>query len=942
MYACAALPSNLLDDHMSEWQTTSEIGLWIERGNTFIGRDTEIQRLEDLLDNARLVTLFGAAGVGKTRMCAQWLSASARSAIVCELEHIQTRQQLWSALGRALGLVELEPADVESANAQILSALTYADPSVLVLDNFEHLVDHGDLLLHWLEEAPQHRALLTSRRRLQLRGERGLELRGLSTEDGVALFEQRAEELLGFFDPTDEEAHAVTRIVRYFDGTPLAIELAASQLLVRTPAHITSSLEEETLDMPNAFVDVPDRQRTLRDAMRSTWELLEEDAREVLQRISYFRGACSLEDIQTLCAEMDANERRAIFTLRNHSLLRPLDGGASSPLFRLNTTARHFARDHIPEDARPPFQRRYITQVLDASERAFARAARGESAQDDAEFWERVADLRALSQRALDGVTTAEAARAGLLIQRANRRLGVLGRDDEVELNRLERMLPEVDDLGLRIDIRIERAFSNHVQGFLEEAAVDDLISSIHELPEAHSPRRLGVVEQIRARIHAREMQLVEALASEQRAAQHFRDAGLIELETRAALDALLFAATMAQTGLESDPSVEDLLNTCARLTTRLERRDYAEELAYLRALAISATGDLNEAIRRAEEGIARARDADDPEAELRWLRQYHFWNIRAGDRDRAVDLATEYIALSKRLGVHTNSIVIQQCLAMIDMGHPREAKRLLDEEIDLTAGRTGAHTRAPAHVIRALVALHDLRVEDAVDECDEAIEEYTANDARAGLAFALGVRSVAHHISGATDVAASDANRARDLLKGSSSSLDTARLIALDCFAVIRTEEDQETMREQLNTLASKASQDITSRLALGLVNHLLDHTTELPQEAQQPADLRLPQDAAWFELPDAERVDLRRRTALRLILAELLDRRLKEPGEGASMYDLIEVGWPDEPLDLDSGTNRVRATIHTLRSLGLRGLLLNRDGYLLDPDAEIFVTSS
>ena len=168
-------------------------------------------------------------------MCARWLEQHPeRRVIVCELEHLETRQQLWSALGEALGLRELVQLTSDEANAQILKALEFCEPSVLILDNFEQLTPHGDLLLEWISVAPQLKVLVTTRHRLQLRGERGQLLEGLDQEQGRALFARRAEELLGFFDPDEEELAAVDRLIEYFDGMPLPIELCASQLLMRS------------------------------------------------------------------------------------------------------------------------------------------------------------------------------------------------------------------------------------------------------------------------------------------------------------------------------------------------------------------------------------------------------------------------------------------------------------------------------------------------------------------------------------------------------------------------------------------------------------------------------------------------------------------------------------------------------------------------------------
>ena len=870
-------------------------------------------------------------------MCARWLEQHPeRRVIVCELEHLETRQQLWSALGEALGLRELVQLTSDEANAQILKALEFCEPSVLILDNFEQLTPHGDLLLEWISVAPQLKVLVTTRHRLQLRGERGQLLEGLDQEQGRALFARRAEELLGFFDPDEEELAAVDRLIEYFDGMPLPIELCASQLLMRSVINITESLEQEALDMQNAWADVPQRQRSLRDAMSTTWALLDESTRVITSRFALFRGAFSIKDAQPLCQGINAPIPPVLLTLRNHSLIRPIQAGRGAPMFKLSAIARQYAREVYADSEPEHIPSLYAEQALATCLESLERAERTGKEEDRAIFWARSTDLHAIAAGDVRGLEPSHIARGGLLLQQAQRRLKVLGRDVEVELHRLERLAPRLEDHPeFQLEIAIERAWADLSSGVLSPEMLDSLEEKARSIDFHHA---LGDSQQLRARIAAEDVRLTDALAHELSAREHYRVVENRTLEAQVTLDALLFSITSLQTGITTTPDADTLLTEAERLCARLRHDVFEREIDYLRALLMSARGQLEEAISRARVAIERARERGDRRDEIRWLRQYHYWNIRVGDQEDAMRLGHEYITLSKRLGLYTVSIVIQQALAMLDIGQHDEAKALLDEEIDLSSPSLSTYARAPAHVIRGLHALFSLDPERGLIECDKAIKEYRSNDARSGLAFALGIRSVAHQLLGETNDALDDLEESRGLLDPERAQ-DRTRLLAIECFELTR-QPDPEARKESLTALAERTRVDIVSRLAHQLVSHLAGEFEEGALDAPEAThDLQVAHDATWFELPDEERVDLKRRKALRLILAELVQRYRDEPGQGMSMYELIEVGWPDENLDLESGTNRVRAAIHTLRSLGLRGFLVNLDGYMLDQEKEILV---
>ncbi|MEC9399959.1 MAG: hypothetical protein VX475_20185, partial [Myxococcota bacterium] len=448
----------------------------------------------------------------------------------------------------------------------------------------------------------------------------------------------------------------------------------------------------------------------------------------------------------------------------------------------------------------------------------------------------------------------------------------------------------------LAVEIALERAWADLSRGVLLASSLDALEESARALD---FQRALGDCQQLRARQAAEAVRLTDALERALAARDHYRAADNPTLEAQATLDALLFSITSLQTGITTEPDADALLTEAERLCAHLEHPVFEREIDYLRGLLMSARGQLQEAISRARVAIELAREREDPRDEIRWLRQYHYWNIRVGDQEDALRLGHEYITLSKRLGLYTVSIVIQQALAMLDIGQHDEARALLDREIDLSSPSLSTYARAPAHVIRGLHALFSLDPEQGNLECSKAIEEYRSNDARSGLAFALGIRSVAHHLSGDMNAALDDLEEARGLLDPERAQ-DRPRVLAIECFEMTRQPDPKERSKG-LKELLEPTRADMVSRLAHQLVSHISEEIEEGTLDvAEATHDLQVAHDALWFELPGEERVDLKRRKALRFILAELVQRYRDEPGQGMSMYELIEIGWPDENLDL------------------------------------------
>jgi predicted ATPase/transcriptional regulator with XRE-family HTH domain len=278
-----------------------------------VGRATELAELERLLADpgCRLLTVSGPGGIGKTRLA---IEATARQAArfadgvaFVALASVSAPDLIAPAIADALGFSFYGQAN---PTGQLIDFLQ-EKALLLVLDNFEHLVEGADFLVELIQCAPQVKLIATSRERLNLQGEWVIELQGLPlprNADGwksgdqlagfddsaaVALFLQTARRTYAGFTLAPADRAAVARICRLVDGMPLGIELAAAWVRVLPLSEIADEIAR-TLDFLAASVrDLPARHRSLRAVFDHSWNLLTDQERIVMRRLSVFRGGFS-------------------------------------------------------------------------------------------------------------------------------------------------------------------------------------------------------------------------------------------------------------------------------------------------------------------------------------------------------------------------------------------------------------------------------------------------------------------------------------------------------------------------------------------------------------------------------------------------------------------------------------------------------------------------
>jgi predicted ATPase/class 3 adenylate cyclase len=331
-----------------------------------VGREREVAEVcERLLSpEVRLLTLTGPGGTGKTRVglqaAADLLENFGDGVFFVTLATLTDPGLVASTVTRALGVAESGEKQPEDA----LREFVRDRELLLLMDNFEQVLEATLLLEELLAAAPRLKILATSRATLRLYGEHEFPVPPLDLPDpaypppperltqyeAVRLFVERARAVKPDFSVTNENAPAVAEICVRLDGLPLAIELAAARIRLLPPRAMLARLGSRLKLLTGGARNLPERQRTLRGAIEWSYELLTPEERTLFARLAVFAGGRTLEAIETICdPEGELDTLDGVESLLEKSLLRQEEGLGGEPRFVMLETIHEYAREKLYE-----------------------------------------------------------------------------------------------------------------------------------------------------------------------------------------------------------------------------------------------------------------------------------------------------------------------------------------------------------------------------------------------------------------------------------------------------------------------------------------------------------------------------------------------------------------------------------------------------------------
>jgi predicted ATPase/DNA-binding SARP family transcriptional activator len=397
---------------------------------SFVGRETALREIGRSLRNARLVTLVGVGGIGKTRLAIEAAREQQEDypdgIWFAEVTSLTEAVQIPVALANVL---QVQETPGRTLLENVLAFLS--DRSLLlVLDNCEHLLTGcAEVALTLLQACPRLSLLVTSRHPLGVAGEAICRVSPLELPEsaetgarekeessapaellqyaGIRLFVERAQAVQPRFAITEQNATAVADLCRHLDGLPLALELAAALVNALSVEDLVVRLANPLRLRSREDAERPERQRSLQATLDLSYALLSDTERALLRRIAVFTGGCTLEAVERVCADEDLSEEDiwiALAQLTDKTLIRAEEDGRGRSRYRLLETIREYGRKQLREQREEENLRlRHRYYFLAFAEEAAPHVV----SSDQAEWLERLAaehsNLRAALQWSVEG-----------------------------------------------------------------------------------------------------------------------------------------------------------------------------------------------------------------------------------------------------------------------------------------------------------------------------------------------------------------------------------------------------------------------------------------------------------------------------------------------------------------------------------------------------------
>lgn len=328
---------------------------------TLVGRLREVNEVVAMFaSGAQLVTVTGPAGVGKTRFALavghQIADSYADGAAAISLVGVTDPDMLPQAIARGLGVRD----EGDRLLLDRLTGFLRHREILLLIDNFEHLVEAAPIVSLLLSESPGVRLLVTSSIALRVQGEYeypleplavpagdAMDITALAEIEAVCLFVQRATAVRPDFALTEANAGTIAEICSRLDGLPLAIELAAARSKVLSPADLLQRLDDRFQVLVSPARDVPARQQTLRNAIEWGYNLLQPEEQGLFRALSVFSGGWMLEAAEAVCSGIVPDVLDGLASLADQSLVRQREQRDGRMRFFMLETLRDFAAEQL-------------------------------------------------------------------------------------------------------------------------------------------------------------------------------------------------------------------------------------------------------------------------------------------------------------------------------------------------------------------------------------------------------------------------------------------------------------------------------------------------------------------------------------------------------------------------------------------------------------------
>jgi predicted ATPase/DNA-binding CsgD family transcriptional regulator/Flp pilus assembly protein TadD len=639
----------------------------------FIGRGREVDALRSLVrrERVQLVSLTGPGGTGKTRLAleaAGHLRGGFPDGIsFVPLASITDADLVATSIAEGLGI--MEAGDKDRPLVESLKSHLRDKNLLLVLDNFEQVLDAAPIVGELIGAAPQLKVLVTSRERLHLRGEyefpvpplevpavddRRQALEGMAALAGyesVRLFVERASALRPDFELRGENAAVVAEICARLDGLPLAIELAAARIKILNPEAILSRLEHRLKLLTSGERDLPPRHQTLRAAIGWSYDLLNDGEKALFRRLSVFSGSSSLEAIEAVCvprtvgegqtpskdpyalhatryARLDIDALDGIASLVDKNLLRQHGEVAGEPRFNMLETIGEYAREKLEESGEAGWaQRLHAACFLEMAEAAEPELKGPKQVEWLRRLEAEHDNMRAALRWALAGQSADDSARTASI-------------DSHMALSRKQPVSPS--EIALRLGAALHGFW--RMRGHFTEGR-SWLESALSDTKDKPSPARAKALMAV-GTLSSSQGDFVRARAALEESLSIFRELG--DLESVASTLRNLGNELRYRGDLEGSWSaLEEALGIARELG---KEWDIASLLGDLGIVA-QTLGNDDAARQMYEESLALRREMSDTRGIAMMLVNLGELARAAGEYDRAGEMYTEALGLARELG---------------------------------------------------------------------------------------------------------------------------------------------------------------------------------------------------------------------------------------------------------------------------------------------------